>query len=153
MGDSQALKEHMTPGMLLWSVFEKYTQNNVKAEEVECLMGDSLGGDLRKAQSSPHTFLPAKLTQETRAARNQSWGTLRGREEVEGNDRRQLLGCVTSDGNKPRLPWVRGTWGTRHGTGMGWGGEQVGGALTKCQCDASLRERKRKICERGGGQP
>lgn len=76
MGDGQALKEHMVPDMLLWSVFEKYTQKNVEAEEVECLtwgtplsdqardqvllsslhiiLPNMIGEYLRKAQPSPH---------------------------------------------------------------------------------------------------
>lgn len=37
VGDGQALKEHVVPGMLLWSVFDKYAQKNVEAEEVACL--------------------------------------------------------------------------------------------------------------------
>lgn len=32
-------------------------------------------------------------------------------------------------------------------------GAGTGNTLRKCQCDASLRKRKRKICERGGEQP
>lgn len=61
MGDGQALKEHMVPGMLLWSVFEKYTQKNVEAEEVECLTRGTPLSDQARAQvllSSLHIMLP-----------------------------------------------------------------------------------------------